>query len=1515
MITWAGNYGDDKLKYYIGSVLGLGEGNTKIYDVVVSHSIFVEGQGMDQITEHWYGDTYHNELSDVYIGGVAGRCGYIEDCIVLEKTATWNNPNGTTVSGAGIRFNFTDVMTGNVGDYYVGGVVGVAGNEHGDGSITGCYSYQQISTDSKSAAYVKVFYTGGIAGYSHVSIYACNYYGSMTIWNTLKNTDDWDTSAWYYAGGIVGYIQDNVCLKYCFNYGNITSKTLSCVGGVAGRAQDVSYSGNFGTLNVTGTEGTASKNTIRHCGGVVGLLVASGWIADCVNYGDVYGPSSGILPYLTQHIRGYGGIVGYAQKGACIMRCINYGDVNSHYSYTGGIAGWCNGAKNNEVTIKSTVNIGAVASCKEDVLGVERYIMNSITEASSYVSFENCYYRSGCCDSNDHGTSKSFADLNSYKFYTTDSNWTYDGWTAGWSFANKKYVDSSNNYDIVKWMFSELPTLYLSGKSSSSVGDEVRNRDYCLIPNSAIATTSVSLSDGLVDLASVKLNTVVMNDEYTNVILKKIDTYEIPFLRGVNYSTYSNLSINLSAASEWFYTTNSYVTISCTTDESDSSFYKYSKDSIEKINNGSLYQIKFKICSSYFPYLWAGGNYFDCYNYLIEVEATNKAMDLTIYYIDATKDPASSPYTYKTTTEEIGEVSEITPTYDIWGNATSRKKIYYGDTIQFDQTPTLGYKFLGIGTDKEWQSDWGSPFKLASYLNLYKNYDEDNTKYFLGATTDASFESRYGYYDDDWNYKVVNLKVPTIYVFYKQVGYSGEISYLDEGSSYLNALGGELQTSFEDLKISDVLEFIIEKQNGSSSETTEYNSDGYFSYGYKFTFSVFVEETNKGVLDEIELDKNYVDKLHTFETQPSDLHNNTKYNHKYTKTYSFNDFIKVMGDVNLDSFDIVVNRTPVSFTMISHKLADIYNPYNRFVEFADEYAGSALIKASADATGASSLLDVKITDQENILSLQVNDGFDLFGVYLKQSTEDDNEIDIKLELGENLLDMHNIVITAYKNNWLSRTDKILDIYTFMKLQTYSTKGSVEGLDASLLKDIKDGKEVKYAVSFTSQQKALDTFIETNNLNNLAKSSTEEDSYVETYYYAPITLQAYDYRDAAYADKLAGYVFAGYYLRQADGKDVLLSTEKKYIYYVDPSHKILNTATNISSLSIVAKYVKFDATGVAPEYSTEVYRDPDTKVNVQRTTYFIKEGAELAWISNQVMQGKDDFENDIIRLTANIDMSEVSMSPIGTEENPFKGIFDGAGYVISNLKLFNGSAYTLYSNIGLFGVVENAILQDFTLVGGEVCGYANVGAVVGKAKNTSFDNVNNFSCVVETENVVFYDVYGTKLENETYITSFTDAIYNDADTKYIAATFTIGGAFATQQCVAGVVGLAENCSFVKVSNYANVNYQNYVNYVAGLTSKANGNTFKLSFNEGALKGPEETDASDTSVIAQFACGTISNAENCYYRSTAQTTKMYVYGADLANGSVYTGKVDSKKDLSSESWIKLYGNYVLRAFYWR
>lgn len=85
-------------------------------------------------------------------------------------------------------------------------------------------------------------------------------------------------------------------------------------------------------------------------------------------------------------------------------------------------------------------------------------------------------------------------------------------------------------------------------------------------------------------------------------------------------------------------------------------------------------------------------------------------------------------------------------------------------------------------------------------------------------------------------------------------------------------------------------------------------------------------------------------------------------------------------------------------------------------------------------------------------------------------------------------------------------------------------------------------------------------------------------------------------------------------------------------------------------------------------------------------------------------------NVYFRQTADIDMSLAGeWSGIGTESNPFQGVYDGANHVVSNLKLCAHKSRTDYG--GLFAVARNAIIRNL------------------RVKNVSTDNDDFFGAAV------------------------------------------------------------------------------------------------------------------------------------------------------------------------------------------
>ena len=76
--------------------------------------------------------------------------------------------------------------------------------------------------------------------------------------------------------------------------------------------------------------------------------------------------------------------------------------------------------------------------------------------------------------------------------------------------------------------------------------------------------------------------------------------------------------------------------------------------------------------------------------------------------------------------------------------------------------------------------------------------------------------------------------------------------------------------------------------------------------------------------------------------------------------------------------------------------------------------------------------------------------------------------------------------------------------------------------------------------------------------------------------------------------------------------------------------------------------------------------------------------------------------------------------IGDDINKFTGRFDGLGYDIFDLNIKRADE----KYVGLFGYAKGAVIRNFTLNSGSVTGGSNTGAAVGKAVNSTVENIIN-----------------------------------------------------------------------------------------------------------------------------------------------------------------------------------------------
>ena len=164
----------------------------------------------------------------------------------------------------------------------------------------------------------------------------------------------------------------------------------------------------------------------------------------------------------------------------------------------------------------------------------------------------------------------------------------------------------------------------------------------------------------------------------------------------------------------------------------------------------------------------------------------------------------------------------------------------------------------------------------------------------------------------------------------------------------------------------------------------------------------------------------------------------------------------------------------------------------------------------------------------------------------------------------------------------------------------------------------------------------------------------------------------------------------------------------------------NSDSNSQSTNIDLSNLKVKSTVEAVRSIGDVYVDeqPDVWDGSVATSfkygggtlsnpYLITTGAELAYLAQRVNAG-NNYAGLVFQLVRDIDLNNRAWTPIGTDTNSFRGIFNGAGRTIKNVNVtvspaINTNISTFYS-YGFFG----------SLGGGTT--YAIV-------ENTVFDNVN------------------------------------------------------------------------------------------------------------------------------------------------------------------------------------------------
>ena len=224
--------------------------------------------------------------------------------------------------------------------------------------------------------------------------------------------------------------------------------------------------------------------------------------------------------------------------------------------------------------------------------------------------------------------------------------------------------------------------------------------------------------------------------------------------------------------------------------------------------------------------------------------------------------------------------------------------------------------------------------------------------------------------------------------------------------------------------------------------------------------------------------------------------------------------------------------------------------------------------------------------------------------------------------------------------------------------------------------------------------------------------------------------------------------------------------------------------------------------------------------------------------------------------------------IGDHNNEFTGKFDGLDYSIFELNIdSSGKDYA-----GLFGVTDGAVINNVTIVGGNISGGSSVGAVVGYAKDTTISNVINSASV--TGDAEVGGIVGTATGSTITTAVNTGTVHSNGESD---------GQGGTVSNVGGLIGYMYNGTLNGNSyNLGDASGDGY--NVGGLVGSASNSTIgdgtNLVYNRMDVTGAYNVGG----IVGNMEGSTVQNAENSgTVSATGDTTGEYTFHTDnTANG---------------------------------
>lgn len=303
--------------------------------------------------------------------------------------------------------------------------------------------------------------------------------------------------------------------------------------------------------------------------------------------------------------------------------------------------------------------------------------------------------------------------------------------------------------------------------------------------------------------------------------------------------------------------------------------------------------------------------------------------------------------------------------------------------------------------------------------------------------------------------------------------------------------------------------------------------------------------------------------------------------------------------------------------------------------------------------------------------------------------------------------------------------------------------------------------------------------------------------------------------------------------------------------------------------------------------TDFYTDTESGVK----THHILTAKGFAHFAQMVNSGSSYFISETVKLECDINLnkSQNAWTPIGSDDShTFKGVFDGNGHYIYNMRIGSSSSRTTLAYVGLFGTsaasITNLHLRDIEIYS---TGATSIGGIAGLLSGTTYNNLSVSGTIVADRATNVGGVIG---ENGVPGLRRISNIMSDVQitTENGGTSSTVGGVFgkyavgngaieeiaskgninANANYVGGLVGQID--VFGDIKNSYNVgNVSNAGMYTAGLIANVNGTSGGLRLTNLYNAGNVSTTRSENycaGLFGTFARSGTKNITNCMNIST-------------------------------------------------